>query len=145
MRFQPWSTDDDFRRYLKFRPQFSPSSILSTANVAHFRRGDFHANPLIHPVLSRETLDNGIKSHGLDPGSFCVITEENPHVNDTHPAKLRFLQDFLLMCAAANLFVYPRSSFSMCAARFNANKVYLPCDWKNGPTECRWELRKETR
>lgn len=140
--FPPMYTDEDFRRYLKLQPKYQADCVSRSMGAAHLRQGDFHQAPDIWPIVSRETLAKGIEDNGFDLRTFTFITEESPHVNNAHPAKLSFLQDFLIMCAAPVLYVYPSSSFSMCAARFNRNSVWVPYDYTNGITLCKWRLRE---
>lgn len=136
--FVPQYSDDDFRRWLKFRQLYwRPAFPFET--VAHVRRGDF-VNENKWPIVSEETIAKGCEEHGLKNLEF--VSEESPHINIGFPQKLSFMEDFLIMCHSQNLVVYPASSFSSCAARFNQGNVYIPQDYKNGPTECRWELRK---
>jgi hypothetical protein len=138
--FLPQYTLADFRRYMPLRPEYAHSEASFPA-VAHVRRGDFAQQPNMWPyVTDRQIL---IAAKELGYGQVELISEETPHRNLQHPFRFPWLEDFLIMCTAPVLFVYPSSSFSSCAGMFNRHKVYLPTGYHNGPTECRWELRKE--
>lgn len=139
--FPPMYSDADFRRYLPWRYAYNPIGVKAPNLLGHLRKGDFHQAPNLWPIVSLETMLEGVIANGFNREELFIVTEESPHVNPRHPAKLNFLQDFLMLCATENLVVYPASSFSHCAARFNQNAVYLPTDFKNGPTTCKWKLR----
>lgn len=135
---EPHYTAEDFRRYLPFRPEFRQPGNSYPA-VAHLRAGDFLGDHTMWPVVTERQILQGALECGHK--QVEIIREDAPHRNLNHPLKLTWLEDFLIMCAAPVLFVYPSSSFSGAAALLNPNKVYLPKDYKNGPTECRWYLR----
>lgn len=139
--FIPQYTDADFRRYMPFREDFSKPSNYHE-HVAHLRRGDFLTNkPHMWPFVDEEEIRRAGKAQGYD--YLEMICEERPHIHCGHPYKLSWLEDFLLMVTAPALFVYPSSTFSGCAAKFNRGKVYIPMDYTNGPTKCKWVLREE--
>lgn len=138
--FPPMYTDEQFRSWLRFRPQYQKPMFgrHDCYCCAHVRRGDFASQPESWPQVSKEQIEAAIREQGLDPQFVTWITEEVPHTNGEHPLKLSFLEDFLMMVHARNLFVYPSSSFSGCAARFNRNNVFVPMDYHNGQTDCIW-------
>jgi hypothetical protein len=138
--FPPLYTDEQFRRWMPFRPEFSQPSNKFEA-VAHIRKGDFIRKPSLWPVVTDEQVREAAKAHGVD--NLEIISEENPHVNCGHPHKLSWLEDFLIMATAPVLFVYPASTFSACAGKFNRGKVFIPMDYTNGPTKCKWVLRED--
>jgi hypothetical protein len=139
--FVPQYTDEQFRRWLPFRPEFAKPSNRYEA-VAHMRRGDFLTNKTGWPIVQEARIREAAKAAGHP--DIELVTDDAPHRNCGHPWKLDFLEDFLILATAPVMFAYPASSFSGCAARFNRGKVFVPMDYHNGPTDCRWELRKET-
>lgn len=142
--FPPQYTDANFRRYLPFRPEVlgDVSRFAKFKVVAHCRRGDFLNAPDKWPIVTPDEMKRAAVKAGYEYRDVEIVTEEAPHHNSMHPRKLDYLEDFLMCCFAPALFVYPASSFSGCAARFNTGDVYIPMDYKNGPTECRWEKRQ---
>lgn len=131
----------DFRRWLPFRKEFAWFPYVRHV-VVHVRKGDFLDQSGSWPIVTTEQCVQAAKAVYLEAEPE-VICEDAPHNYMNYGHKLAFLEDFLWLCHAENLFVYPASSFSGCAARFNTGKVWQPMDYHNGPTECRWELRKD--
>jgi len=133
-------SNEDFWRWLPFRKEFEyPHEFKEYACAIHVRRGDFLLSDK-WPIVAESAMLKAARDAGRE--HVTIVSEEAPHRNPNHPAKLGWLEDFLILCHAKTLFVYPASSFSGCAARFNTGTVYIPHDYHNGPTECRWEKRQ---
>jgi len=133
-------TDEQFQRWLPFKGAYRAFPYTRHV-VVHVRTGDFLAQPDSWPIVSKDECVAAAKLvfPNAEPEVIC---EDAPHDFMRYGHKLAFIEDFLWMCHAENLFVYPASSFSGCAARLNKGNVYQPMDYHNGPTGCRWELRK---
>lgn len=141
---EPKYSLEDFRRYFQFRPEMVYPHLPFDAAV-HIRRGDFMQAPDLWPIVKIEAFIKGLilakYIHGVNTPNAEFITEEEPHLWPDGPAEFPFLADFQIMVKAENLYVYPSSSFSSTAGMLNRNNVWLPENFTNGRTDCRWRLR----
>lgn len=138
---EPKYSLEDFRRYFQFRPemvyQHEPVGV-----AAHIRRGDFLQAPNVWPIVNLQCIFEQVLEEAWMGGHKTeLIMEEEPHLVPEHLKEFPFLADFQIMVNAKNLFVYPSSSFSGTAGMLNRNNVWLPENFTNGRTDCRWRLR----
>lgn len=109
----------------------------------HVRRGDYGI--LGFPIVEEEHLQSEVIRHGFDPRMVWWIREESPHDFHRHEGDPPYLLDFQLLEQSRNVFVYPRSTFSQMAALLGTGNIYMPYDYTNGKTTCRFELHDPTK
>lgn len=114
------------------------SLALFTPHVrfaVHHRKGDNYASN-DWPQISDDEIRVALVRAGVDPTTCEFFYEENPHVCTSHPLfeKYKFLTDFCMMIRADNLFVFPASTFSIIAGMLSSNQLWVPTDYRCGPT-----------
>lgn len=99
----------------------------------HVRRGDFLLEPDF-PVVSKSDM------RLIGGPQARLVSEDAPTNTGLFPKSLSFLEDFQTLMLADDVFVYPRSTFSQMAALLGNGNIYMPFDYRPGPTTCKFRM-----
>lgn len=119
-----------------WQPDYDPIKVPEHYVVIHNRQGDFRLSDS-WPHVELEQQYNEAESFGFRRDWSMVLSDDNPVIQDVYPG-LDYLYDFQLMCRCKHLFVYPMSTFSDMASKFNPNRVYLPTQYTGGKTSVKY-------
>lgn len=105
--------------------------VGSLPKVIHRRRGDFAKHGF--PWVTTECLFEEAHNVCDRPRGFVFVSDDSPHQKQIADDP-DFLEDFLIMVHAKNLFVYPRSTFSQMAGLLGNGQIWFPTFYTMGKT-----------